>query len=460
MVADTSGQLHFPYNAPPEDHSLKRQYLALLPPQQVIEICLALDIHVPMALKRNIWPPDFKAVLASMQNPPKAEEAPNKIPSSTPAASSTTNEAHPTAASDDQSPQTSTERKPPDKPPVAGPSTPNTSSLQPFNFSSQPASAYPHTPYYHQPLPPGYLPFSFPYAAGPSSAAHHPYPLPPPLSAPGYPAPNPYFAAPHQQDASIPVPAPASEDTDLPSYEDMIVEGLTTVADPEGMAPKDLFNWISARYPVQANFRPSASQALQKAYRRGRFEKNASGRYRLNASWEGGNSSTRRATRRPQTHNATPIVMQKQARMPNGASPFTPIPRPSPQAFVPAPPPVSPYPASQPTPAPTPAAAPTEPPRPIPPTEVPPPKPSVPPNSAYQAAEKILQTINFGAVFSLEDEAARRMSPVKSESVSLSLAEHARAELQGQLALLAAQLEDIAQLEADAEAAAHDEDGI
>ena len=38
------------------------------------------------------------------------------------------------------------------------------------------------------------------------------------------------------------------------------------------------------------NFRPSASQALQKAYKRGRLEK-IGGKYRLNPNWEGGNVS-------------------------------------------------------------------------------------------------------------------------------------------------------------------------
>jgi len=76
---------------------------------------------------------------------------------------------------------------------------------------------------------------------------------------------------------------------DLPSYEEMIVEALIESTDPEGCAPKDLFTWMASRYPLQSNFRPSASQALQKAYKRGRFEKTSSGKYKLNTTWEGGN---------------------------------------------------------------------------------------------------------------------------------------------------------------------------
>jgi len=40
-------------------------------------------------------------------------------------------------------------------------------------------------------------------------------------------------------------------------------------------------------YPLQQNFRPSASQALHKALKRGRLEK-VGGKYRLNPSWGGG----------------------------------------------------------------------------------------------------------------------------------------------------------------------------
>jgi hypothetical protein len=69
----------------------------------------------------------------------------------------------------------------------------------------------------------------------------------------------------------------------------MIVEALQEATDSEGCAPKDLFAWMASRYPVQSNFRPSASQALQKAFKRGRLEKSNSGKYRLSATWEGGN---------------------------------------------------------------------------------------------------------------------------------------------------------------------------
>ncbi|KAJ7093205.1 hypothetical protein C8R44DRAFT_835557 [Mycena epipterygia] len=438
MQAESSGPLHFVHNAPPEDHDLKRQYLALLPPQQVITICLTLDIHVPLALKRNIWPTDFKGAIASMQNlVPKVEETPTTIP-----AMGSLNSTPAPQRAEEKPPQPDTAPKPPDKQPTAGPSTQPVPPLkplaaQPYGFSTQPA--YPHTPYY-QALPAGYPPYSYPaYPPPPNGFPPGAYPAPaqpfPPLA--GYPQHSNSFFNP--SDSSIPLPNPSTEDTDLPSYEDMIVEGLNAVGDPDGMAPRDLFNWMAQRYPVQSNFRPSASQALQKAYRRGRFEKSTGGRYRLNANWEGGNSSTRRATRRPQTQSAAPTGLQR-PRMP-ATTPFTTVPRPG-QHPLPIHPPI-------PTPllTPTPPASVKPAPKPTPPVDVPAPKPAVPPNDPYQAAQNILQSINFGGLFKLEDDERRAQLAVKSEAVTMSLAEHARAELQAQLALLAAQLEEIAQQE-------------
>lgn len=150
----------------------------------------------------------------------------------------------------------------------------------PQNQPAQPA--YPHAPYYppHPHLPP--LPHAYP----------------PPYPYPGYP-PHPHASVysprgssaapmpgPSAPSPGPPPPPPANDD--LPSYEEMIVEALLEMGDPEGAAPKDLFAWMASRYPLQTNFRPSASQALQKAFKRGRLEKRAGGRYRLNAAWEGG----------------------------------------------------------------------------------------------------------------------------------------------------------------------------
>lgn len=76
---------------------------------------------------------------------------------------------------------------------------------------------------------------------------------------------------------------------DIPSYEDMIVEALSELEaeDPEGSPPKTVFSWMASHYPLHTNFRPSASQALQKAFKRGRLEKSDGGKYRLKAGWDG-----------------------------------------------------------------------------------------------------------------------------------------------------------------------------
>ncbi|KAJ6504265.1 hypothetical protein C8R47DRAFT_183810 [Mycena vitilis] len=386
-----------------------------------------------------------------MQNlVPKLEETPTAIPPM-----GSLNGTASTQRADSKAPQLSTEPKAPEKQPTAGPSK---TVLHPYAFSTQPA--YPHTPYY-QALPAGFAPY--PYATYTPPTGSFPtaaYPTAQPFPPSSYAQQHALFSA--VQETTL--PPTTGEDTDLPSYEDMIVEGLNDVKDPEGMAPKDLFNWMAAHYPVQSNFRPSASQALQKAFRRGRFEKSTGGRYRLNANWEGGNSSTRRATRRPQTQSAMPAAQK--ARM--TASPFTTVQRPvqHPTASVTTPP-VVPQPQAKPPPpaAATPAvsALPTPvlplPPKQPPQAAAPNPAPAEPPNDPYAAAQNILQSINFGAVFKLEDDERRRQVKVKSEDVTISLAEHARAELQAQLALLAAQLEEIAQ-EEDKEGAEDEDDDM
>ncbi|TBU31829.1 hypothetical protein BD311DRAFT_656062 [Dichomitus squalens] len=103
----------------------------------------------------------------------------------------------------------------------------------------------------------------------------------------------------------------------------MLVEALMDCGDAEGVAPKDLFTWMASRYPLQTNFRPSASQALQKAYKRGRFEKLAGGKYRLNPNWEGG-ATAKRTTRRPQTLAQTTYAMHHSPPPP--PPPFTQAP--------------------------------------------------------------------------------------------------------------------------------------
>lgn len=139
---------------------------------------------------------------------------------------------------------------------------------------------------------------------------------------------------------------------DIPSYEDMIVEALSELGDPEGCQPKTVFSWMASHYPLHPNFRPSASQALQKAFKRGRLEKSdGEKKYRLNPSWDGAVSplflweknmscgryttptysscssrtflyaqTSRRHTRRPMSNG---LIMQPS---PMNSSPFTNVP--------------------------------------------------------------------------------------------------------------------------------------
>lgn len=281
-----------------EYHALKRLYLGLLPPQQIIEICLTFEVHVPFHVRASVWPSDLKAAIAAMQGqsqPPLA--APNTNPSNDASSVTPRTADHPLTTSLRDSSQAVPPAKPPDTtsrpeqpssspgPPSVSAQTSNTTALtnppapitqspythQPYGFLQQQAS-YPHAPYYSAP-PAGY---SYP---------HSPYPPYPPTS---YPQ--------NANTSSTPLPQTVEAQLsaeDLPSYEDIIVEALMGCPDPEGSVPKNIFTWMSSHYPLQSNFRPSASQALQKAYKRGRFEKSSNGKYRLNPLWEGGSVSPR-----------------------------------------------------------------------------------------------------------------------------------------------------------------------
>ena len=190
---------------------------------------------MPPYVKSTVWPSDINAAIAALQQtPPPSTEPAQPVPVPVPA-------------------------------PAPAPAPP----MQPLHPHPQPN--FPHQPY-------GFSP-SMAYP-------HNPY----------YPAHNAAYVYPHTPYPPLPPPPPEGVNTDdLPSYEEMIVEALSSTTDPEGYAPKDLFTWMASRYPLQSNFRPSASQALQKAYRRGRFEKSGSGKYRLNPTWDGGNVRNRLA---------------------------------------------------------------------------------------------------------------------------------------------------------------------
>lgn len=265
----------------------------------------------------------------------------------------------------------------------------------------------------------------------------------------------------------------------------MIVEALIDFGDPEGCAPKALFSWMASHYPLQSNFRPSASQALQKAFKRGRLEKGDNGKYRLNVNWEGGNTS-KRTTRRPQTHAQTALS----AHQGHVTSPFTHIPlvhdadasTPSSQPHASAQgQPGHPYGFVYPGPS---TSAANHRPQPAPSEAQTAAENQVREGSdAWEAAQNILKAINFGQLFQMsnEDGAPTRADsvvqappPVFAGSVEVSdnqpvstttstslpsrnteillrteLNSDERAALQAELALLAAQLAEFADVSED-----------
>ncbi|KAF8831501.1 hypothetical protein HHX47_DHR1000623 [Lentinula edodes] len=395
-----------------DDQERKRRYLSFLPPPQVIEICLTFDIHIPASVKATVWPANLDEAIAALQ---KALDEKSTPPLNT----SSSTDLNPKSSDPSNASHIATE----------APGPPGSSSLtstpfgsiphpaQRFTFANQPA--YPHTPYYPQ--------TSWSSYSQPPYGITQPYapPPPPPI---------------HRQ----PQYPEAQSSDEMPGYEDMIVEALNDVQDPEGLAPKDIYTWMVNHYRVQANFRPSASQALQKAFKRGRFEKSLSGKYRLNPNWKGGNT-TRRTTRRPQSHSSTSLPPPPHQTLQH---PFTgalhstnkmPTFSQSSYMFSTPPPPsiIQTHPSQD--------------------------DPAIDLGDAFEAAQHILKALNFGVDLSKvpqEAEAGSTFSPPVPNSQSITGAvtvdvanpsitggmnsDGVRAELQVQLVLLAAQLSEMA----------------
>ncbi|TFY73452.1 hypothetical protein EWM64_g10560, partial [Hericium alpestre] len=472
------------------EHTLKRAYLTALPHAQVVALCLTIDGHLPSHVKATLWPADLQAAIASLQarlphptasaaqngasfsnaTPSTGQNASTEQPKATaePPMASLTDFAPTPHAPTPQSqtiasiisshpgtpaPQAGLSKIDPPNLPVSQTSTPAAGSAStstaapplqgsyphaPYGFGQTHQHPYPHAPYY-PPLPNFQAQFpphssSYPYPPYPGPHPHHPYPPAPNAQ----PSGSPFTSAPlTRHPLTIPPDPNAMGADDLPSYEDMIVEALNDLDDPEGCAPKALFTWMASHYPLQTNFRPSASQALQKAYKKGRLEKSEAGKYRLNVNWEGG-PTNRRTTRRPQTLNQTTFG-QQQAPL---SSPFThaPLthnhhqsasPAPHPPPGVPGQPPYPnyPYPFSRPPPvypafhphpsqpSATSATRPAEGTSPAPPPDASAPEPAGATTSASEpsaasvsvatedvgegsdawvAAQNILQAINFG----------------------------------------------------------------
>ncbi|KAG8214557.1 hypothetical protein J3R82DRAFT_9619 [Butyriboletus roseoflavus] len=305
-----------------EIYTIKRQYLGLLPPQQIIDICLTFEAHVPLQIKSSVWPYDIRAAIASIQaQKAQVSQTQTSLQSDVP---SRTSAPDVDSSSGEKTRQPSAEFITTAGSPASVPSVSKPVTSQSQIPPTAPGPHHPHQPYYHPTYP------HAPYYTPPHATYGYPHPYP---SYPQPPAPYPVNPGSHHpplftNTSLVHPPHPAPEPPpplnnadDLPSYEEMIVEALLDSGDPEGCAPKSLFSWMAMHYPLQMNFRPSASQALQKAYKRGRLEKGSNGKYRLNENWEGGNTS-RRTTRRPQTLAQTTLPSPQ----PPSSSPFTHTP--------------------------------------------------------------------------------------------------------------------------------------
>ncbi|KAI0304465.1 hypothetical protein B0F90DRAFT_1815790 [Multifurca ochricompacta] len=310
-----------------ELHALKRTYLTLLPRTQLVELCLAFEAYSPPHVKNPLWPANLAVAVAELQSTPlltsqETHKDCTSGPVPPPAEGTNVIGTHPQTPNDTDSLETADVNEPsrvqqpqasdsPSQPtPQPVPSTSSTVPaatpprgpypLAPYGY--QPLAAYPHTSYYP--------PLSYPHGFSPHPPATYAHAAFPPSQPPSL---RLKLTVPHHN--GIPT-------DDLPSYEDMLVEALTDLNEPDGSAPKSLFTWMAARYPLHTNFRPSASQALQKAFKRGRLEKGSNGKYRLNAGWDGG-STSRRTTRRPQTIGQVALPASHGAPT---SSPFTHVP--------------------------------------------------------------------------------------------------------------------------------------
>ncbi|GJJ13284.1 hypothetical protein Clacol_007535 [Clathrus columnatus] len=309
--------------------SAKRTYLSLLPPLQLIDLILAVDVN----RETTIFPLDLDNAIRALQQPrqstPSASVGP---PSEKDATTGPVTTLHVKAEPDiiavpPPLPPLEQTSLPAPAPPVVNPAVPPPYP-PPHKLQPQPQPqpvpqmySYAHTPYYVPPAVP--VPPKPPQT--PSSSS----PVPPPSA----PVRHPLFtSAPLTRDPtkssatkSTPPPTLVSSRDDpnaMPSYEEMLVEAIMDVGDVDGTAPKVLFTWMASHYPLQQNFRPSASQALHKALKRGRLEK-IGGKYRLNPAWGGGPTTSKRATRRPTAHNVT---MSPPASAPPAATPVPTFP--------------------------------------------------------------------------------------------------------------------------------------
>jgi hypothetical protein len=123
---------------------------------------------------------------------------------------------------------------------------------------------------------------------------------------------TPMHDAPPPQQSPLESPA-YGQNVDLPHYELMIVNALTAINDPNGSPPKTIWDWMNSNYPCNPKFRASASQALQKALKKGRLLKTGS-LYKINPDFNPINAENPKATRKPQVGRLHPLFSQMHSR--------------------------------------------------------------------------------------------------------------------------------------------------
>ncbi|KAI0050353.1 hypothetical protein FA95DRAFT_1603548 [Auriscalpium vulgare] len=463
-----------------ERHALKRTYLRLLPHPQLVELCLAFEAYSTPHLKDSLWPYDLKAAVA-------ARQAHQSAPPPPPAAAPVSTPHTPAQTSEDATsatPESSSEAEPAEPPllgSLANNLPPERSFAQPQNGASNapspvagalavaispshaPRLQHPHlkpNPLIHintdllDPMrsrPPTLMRLtihgdrivwtsthllraSTPLAGFEAIDVD----VPPPGTAqcppgPGFP-PHGTDPLPHPSSTSF-TNAALTRMPRLPYYEDMIVEALAHLGDPEGCAPKAIYTWMASNYPLRSTFMTTATKALQRAHNRGRLEKSSNGKYRLNVKWNWDG---------PQ-HGRRPQAPSQIALGPQSADEKVRTPRDSPEPFQPQLPyPGTPYshdayPSFQP-----PAS-------PAPPAEQQGAEPAEEVGEgvdAWEAAQCILKVIKFGSLLQSSD-ASGALEPVAGAAPDDALAftvlsEQDRAAVQGQLSPLAAQRAEIA----------------
>lgn len=123
---------HDDVNNTDEDTERKKTYLSLLPPAQIIELCLAFEQHVPALLRASLWPADLEGAISALQKV-APDAAPPQPPSLDAGMSTTTPESAGSTKPVDAANVPSQEVHPP--------GNETQSQSQPFNFPLRPLDA-------------------------------------------------------------------------------------------------------------------------------------------------------------------------------------------------------------------------------------------------------------------------------------------------------------------------------